>query len=95
MNLKEVGGSLIACKTALDIVHGLEGCNEFLVSERVAEELRKNPNFMSEGYWYLAIGKYEDSDQMEWEISIYEVSVQVPLRGYISFDSGSPTLLSQ
>lgn len=95
MNLKEVDGSLIAYKTALDIVHGLEGCNEFLVSERVAEELRKNPNFMNEGHWYLAIGKYKDSDQIEWEISIYGVPVQVPLRGYINFDSGFPILLSQ
>lgn len=90
MNIKEIDGDLRAYKTSIDIIHGLDGCDEFLLSERVAQELKRSPDFLNEGYWYLAIG--EDSTSLIWEISVNGVSLQVPLKGQINFEDGQPVL---
>lgn len=90
MNIKEIDGVFRAYKTTGDTVHELDSHDEFLVSKRVAQELKKSPVFLNEGYWHLAIGK--DSNSLIWEISVKNVSLQIPLKGQIYFENELPVL---
>lgn len=99
MHLKEIDGNLRACKTSIDVIDSaLDRYNEgFLVSERVAEKLKRvaeestnNLNFLDQDYWYLVIRK--NLDQTAWEITVYEVPIQKPITGYVSFENDPPVL---
>ncbi|WP_008315756.1 hypothetical protein [Leptolyngbya sp. PCC 6406] len=92
MYLKEVDGNLRAYKTSIDMVLKLDGHDEFSVSARLAKELKSYPDFLNKNYWYLATGKYEDSAQIEWEISVCGIPIQVPIKGHVMFKNGSPVL---
>lgn len=96
MQLQEVGGQLTAHKTAIDAVNGLDDFSEFQVSARVAYELRQSASFLAENYWYLAVGKPEQTDSLlEWEISVIGDAdpLQVPIKGVVDVESGLPVLL--
>ncbi|MGB3517760.1 MAG: hypothetical protein WBA43_14995 [Elainellaceae cyanobacterium] len=96
MLLKEVDGQLKAYKTSVDVINGLDEYKEFLVSEHIAEDLRKDPNFLREDYWYLTVGKAAtpdpNSDLLEFDISIHDGVLQKPIRGEVCFRDGRPVL---
>ncbi len=92
MQLRELNGNLKAYKTSNDVIHGLDSFSEFHISERVANELQKDSDFLAENHWYLAIGKYEETAPIGWEITVYRNGLQIPIEGTVEFEDGFPVL---
>jgi hypothetical protein len=99
MQLRELNGQLKAYKTPNDEIHELDSYSEFHISERVANELRKDTDFLAENHWYLVIGKYEETAPIEWEITVCNsVSGQITIQeilimGTIEFKNEFPVLV--
>lgn len=92
MQLRKSGGKLEAHKTSIDVVHGLDSFSVFQVSEQVANILQESSNFLTQDYWYLAIRKSHEGEQIEWQITVHDSSLQLPIKGTVEFLNELPTL---
>jgi hypothetical protein len=96
MQLRELKGQLIADKTPQDVIKGqdIEQFHGFLVSEQVANELRKVASYLAPDYWYLVINKdlSINDEQLHWEITVRDIVLQLPIEGVVKFEDDSPIL---
>jgi hypothetical protein len=92
MQLRELNGQLIADKTPQDVIKGqdIEQFHELLVSEQVANELRKDVSYLAPDYWQLIINK------IDWEITVSvgsELTFPVfTIEGIVELENDLPVL---
>jgi len=97
MQLKELNGQLIAYRTPnFDVIKGeyVEQFHEFLISEQVANDLRKYQSHLDLDYWDLAVAKDLSTcdEQFYWEITVRVVPMQHPIQGIVKFENSLPVL---
>jgi hypothetical protein len=96
MQLRELDGQLVAHTSTIDVIKGeyLERLQEFLVSEQVANELKKYASFLAPNYWYLVINKdlSTNDEQLHWEITVRDIVLQLPIEGVVKFEDNLPVL---
>jgi len=100
MQLRELNGQLIANKTPQDVIKGeyIEQFHEFLVSEQVANELRKCTSYLAPDYWKLAINKdlSINDEQFYWEITVsVDAGLTFPvftIEGIVKLEDNLPVL---
>jgi len=98
MQLKELNGQLIAHRTPIiDTIKGeyVEQLQEFLLSEKVSNDLRDYARYLDPDYWYLAINKDSSisDEQLYWEITVRDLKIQqTPLQGIVKFEDDLPVL---
>jgi hypothetical protein len=98
MQLRELNGQLIADKTPQDVIKGqdIEQFHEFLVSEQVANELRKYASHLDPNYWYLVINKglSINDEQLHWEITVSGIVFQpITVAGIVKLEDDLPILV--
>ena len=94
MQLRRVNEQLKAYITSIDeVICELKSFDEFQVSDRVAGELQKHPNLSDIDYWCLVIKRDKETDSVEWEISVFNTLIQVPIEGNVEFNNGLPVLV--
>ena len=98
MQLRELNGQLIADKTPQDGIKGqdIEQFHEFLVSEQVANELRKYVSYLAPNYWYLVINKdlSINDEQLYWEITVSGIVFQpITVAGIVKLEDDLPILV--
>jgi hypothetical protein len=94
MQLRRVNEQLKAYITSIDqVISELKSFDEFQVSDRVAGELQKHPNLLDIDYWCLVIKRDKETDSVEWEISVFNTLIQVPVEGNVEFNNGLPVLV--
>jgi len=94
MQLRRVNEQLKAYITSIDqVISELKSFDEFQVSDRVAGELQKHPNLLDIDYWCLVIKRDKETDSVEWEISVFNTLIQVPIEGNVEFNNGLPVLV--
>ena len=90
MQLRELNGQLTAYKTTCDVINedSVNQFHEFLISEQVANELRKCPSYLATDYWYLVISKDLSigNEEFYWEITVRDVPLQLSNRGVVKFE---------
>ena len=97
MQLRELNGQLIADKTPQDVIKGqdIEQFHEFLVSEQVANELRKYESYLSPDYWYLVINNdlSISDEQLLWQITVSGIVFQpITVEGIVKLEDDLPVL---
>lgn len=91
MQLKELNGQLIAHTSTVDVIKGeyIKQIQEFLVSEKVSNDLRKHSNYLDLDYWYLSIAKdlSVSDEKFYWEITVKNITVQFPIKGIVKLEN--------
>ena len=92
MQLRELNGNLKAYKASNDVIHDLDDFSEFHISERVANELKQDPDFLAENHWYLATAYCKETATIRWDIIVNRSDYEIPIEGTVEFEDGFPVL---